>query len=146
MLNLSTPKALDFEYIPTTGCWEVISHSAKGEHYPKLKFAGKTEAAHRISYESFYGEIPRSMKICHKCDNRKCINPEHLFLGTDAANNADMRSKGREYKGPLGKLQVRSIYSETGSTRDIASRTGVSVETARRIRNGEIYKAYTYNI
>ncbi len=56
----------------------------------------KPEYAHRMSYRVFVGEIPDGMFICHKCDNRKCINPKHLFIGTPKANIHDMISKGRQ--------------------------------------------------
>jgi hypothetical protein len=62
--------------------------------------------AHRIAYEQANGPIPNGMFVCHKCDNRACIEPSHLFLGTPADNNADMMRKGR-YK-PGGKPQPGS--------------------------------------
>jgi len=59
----------------------------------------RTERAHRYSWEITNGKIPESMNILHKCDNPSCANPEHLFLGTQADNMADMRAKGRGAKG-----------------------------------------------
>ena len=63
--------------------------------------------AHRLAYEEAYGPIPEGMSILHMCDNRKCINPEHLVAGTRAQNQADMQAKGRARNAHMGKTHCK---------------------------------------
>src|ERR1035437_6756985 len=74
--------------------WEWLN-SIDRYGYGKVKLNGKMVGVHRISYELYNGSIPAKMCVCHRCDNRKCINPEHLWLGTHLDNAQDRDSKGR---------------------------------------------------
>lgn len=79
----------------TDGCINWIK-STNGQKYGTLRVDGKKEYCHRVSYILHYGEITnKDMKVCHKCDNPSCINPYHLFLGTQSDNMKDCYDKGR---------------------------------------------------
>lgn len=79
------------------GCWEWTGRvSTKG--YGLIYFKGRVWPAHRLSYLAFKGEFNLQLFVCHKCDNPKCVNPAHLFLGTPKENTYDSIEKGRFFK------------------------------------------------
>lgn len=75
-------------------CWEWTG-SYGGDGYPVIGIRRRQYRAHRIAFEVFRGEQANDFLVCHRCDNPKCINPDHLFLGTAKDNTADCFDKGR---------------------------------------------------
>jgi len=93
-----------------TECWEWSKYL--NEHgYGRMRFQGKKELSHRVSYRVFVGEIPEGMMVLHTCDNRCCVNPAHLFLGTAKDNYEDAFTKGRV--DPVTRAKERWIKCPT---------------------------------
>jgi hypothetical protein len=87
-------------------CWEWTAGSRGKTGYGSLKVNKKVIDSHRVSWMIYFGSIPDGMCVCHKCDNRKCIRPDHLFLGTKGDNNRDMFRKGRNTPQKRGRITV----------------------------------------
>ncbi len=90
---------------PNTGCW-FWDKSLNPAGYGKIVFnglSGKIWLAHRASYELFKGEIPKGLHVLHKCDQPACVNPDHLWLGTNEENIQDRINKGRSFRS-VGEL------------------------------------------
>ena len=118
-----------------SGCHEWQS-TIDRDGYGRFYFDGAQEKAHRMAYRLFVGN-PGELAVLHRCDNRKCVNPDHLFLGTIQDNVRDMDAKGR--RGTRAKLsrecikEVLSLLPEH-SQQFIAERFGVDQTTISRIK------------
>lgn len=131
-----------------TDCW-IFTGCDNGYGYGLLQVGRAALKAHRLAYESANGPIPPGSLVCHTCDNRKCVRPSHLFLGTHADNNADMIQKGRAVypkgeKHGCAKLtedQVRVIRAHRGrGLTALAKGYGISYCTIKFIRSGRLWK------
>lgn len=84
--------------VTTEGCFECVSHRPGNTGYPRIRVQGRLWLLHRYLWTQAHGTIPPGMLVCHRCDNRMCLNVEHYFLGSIADNNRDMYEKGRHHR------------------------------------------------
>jgi hypothetical protein len=132
-------------------CWNYDGY-VKPDGYGSTWDAGLKQSvnAHRRYYEAFRGRVPEGMHVLHKCDNRRCINPEHLFLGTADDNMRDMAQKGRSLSGERNKNckltqrqvdEIRGKYGMRGVTlQQLASEYGISAAHVHRIAKDKNWK------
>lgn len=139
-------------------CW-VWTAGYLSTGYGQFSYEGRSIGAHRASHILFVGPIPNGAHICHACDNRACVNPDHLYAGSHKQNMADMRKRGRAAKGErngathLTKEQALCIRSRyvaqyrqyvngkgglvwASNRRELADQFGVSVTTISNIAKG----------
>jgi HNH endonuclease len=131
-------------------CW-LWTASVAGKGYGQLKLPGQRRQtyAHRLSYEIHCGEIAEGQAVLHECDNPRCVNPKHLFLGTSGDNAQDMMRKGRHLYGErntehrLTEADVNRILDMLDQgvvQRHIANEFGVGQMTVSRIGRGERWR------
>lgn len=126
-------------------CWIWLPKS-RTFGYGQYGFGGKNYRAHRLSFHAFIGQIPEGLFVCHKCNVRDCVNPDHLFLGTPKENMQDSAKKGTLMKGDRhtsAKLTTKKAVeiinrhrSGRISCKELAKEYGVCHSTILRVVQG----------
>lgn len=125
-------------------CWLWTGTVLKGG-YGKLGIERKHHLAHRVAWALSFGPVPDGMLVLHRCDVRRCVRPDHLFLGSQADNIHDMRSKGRGIQGtthPQAKLRpadvpwIRAFRAMGFTQKTVGGAFGVSVDTIHQVDHG----------
>lgn len=115
-------KRLEFK-VTSDSCWEVTSHADRGRGYTTIFRNGKRYRTHRYIYEQLVGPIPNKKSVCHRCDNTSCINPDHLYIGSQSDNMKDARNKGRLWMQkllPKDVWMIRWLRSKGERQKDVA--------------------------
>lgn len=139
----------------TPGCW-VWERGVSKDGYGQFRARGQSWRAHRFSYALYVGPIPHGLFVCHRCDNPRCVNPDHLWLGTTQDNTADKCAKGRTARNygqdgnpqvgvtngnaKLNDDQVRVIRSDTRTQKEIAADFDISASTVSLIKSGKHWR------
>ncbi len=116
-----------------TDCWEWTGQLKEG--YGCFSFQGKEKLVHRVMYERHKGAIPPKHNICHSCDNPKCVNPKHLWLGTQADNILDMIKKGRDRKAFGEKNHAAKITEDDVKNIRLKYKEGMNMSSISRLLN-----------
>lgn len=124
-----------------SGCWHW-----RGPQGPRGYGQYSRYRAHRVAYLKWNGPIPAGRVVRHACDNRLCVNPTHLALGTPAQNSQDMKDRGRQARGEkhsqvkvteAAVRQIRSMIERHVPQRAIAERFGIDPSTVSDIKRGK---------
>jgi hypothetical protein len=139
--------SFESKYIPEpySGCW-LWTGAVTTSGYGKIKTGNFRMDAHRAAFVLFKGDIPKGKLVCHTCDVKSCVNPDHLFLGTDADNSRDAALKGRlpcRENHPMSKLKWSDIFEIRMSTERqgvVAKRYGITQGHVSSIKSNKIWK------
>ena len=145
--HLNDMTARKITFVKNKECWECNSHTTDNNGYPIIKKEGKSTTIFRYIYKKYISDVPKGMVIRHTCDNRMCINPSHLILGTHADNVADRVLRGRSAAGiyhgrskliPEQVLFIRNNLDIRASK--LAKEYSVDPKVISDIRNGKTWR------
>lgn len=144
--DMTDDERFDYYTAPSPfGCL-LWTGSVRNSKYGQFLAGGKSWSAHRYAYQRAHGPIPAGLFVCHRCDEPRCVNPEHLFLGTHDDNTVDMVKKARSAAGarhPLAKLtedDVRFIRATNVPGIEVAKMLGVTPANVSAIRVGKTWR------
>lgn len=143
--DLKTAILSNIEIDPNTGCWNWQMSLLQDRGYGRLTYESKAYRTHRASYETFVGKIEDGLFVCHKCNNPRCCNPDHLYLGTHYDNMQDRKQSGGYVKNGKEKLnpqickQIRNLSNSGKSVVKISEITGLGKTTINRVLKNERY-------
>lgn len=155
---MHNPKKAITTKLTDRGCFEVTSHALNTNGYPVAylpyycsdgpkRVRKKQMCIHRYVYMTTHGPITPGLHVLHICDNRRCVNPAHLFLGTHLVNMADKVNKGRQAKGEAcGRSKIRQsdveviIADDRHTHKELAEQFGVSRSQITKIKGRQTWK------
>ena len=123
-------------------CWNWVgplTDTGRGRFSPGRRY-GVSSSSSRVAWTLTHSMSPEGLCVCHKCDNPRCCNPTHLFLGTQSQNLEDMRIKGRSNTGKSHKLtaeDVQRILESTSTRSELSRELSVSKNTISLVRSGK---------
>lgn len=152
--KIEHPKERFLKHVKATNnCW--MWQGARNEFgHGQSYLNGRLQGAHRVSYQLFKDDIPRTFQVLHSCDVPECVNPDHLRLGSQKENIADCKIRGREHKG-YGENggQAKLLFEQVKSIRQmlisgitgvaLAEKFGVGTSTVYSIKNGRTWRRYS---
>ena len=133
--------------IDDNGCFVCTSHKRWKNHYPQCRWNGKTSNIHRVIFRECFGEIPKGLDIRHKCDNKACINPEHMELGTRQDNVNDAMERGlwpfgeRSGNARLNEEKVISIRTRLKNKKNVHKEV-LLISSEYQVSPSAIYSVY----